>query len=146
MVNQLVQDLIDYNFQIRHNATREASGWLGKQLDDLRKQSEDLQAKVVELQRDAGVFTSGQADSQGREQAFAPALDRLQQATTQLEQAQSARIMKGALYQVVKDGDPELDLRTRRKRHAQWCVVERERAPSPCCRTCAERKHRPRPN
>jgi succinoglycan biosynthesis transport protein ExoP len=108
VVNQLVQDLIDYNFQIRHNATREASGWLGKQLYDLRKQSEDLQAKVVELQRDAGVFTSGQADSQGRDQAFTPALDRLQQATSQLEQAQSARIMKGALYQVVKDGDPEL--------------------------------------
>lgn len=108
VVNQLVQDLIEYNFQIRHNATREASGWLGKQLYDLRKQSEDLQAKVVELQRDAGVFTSGQADSQGRDQAFAPALDRLQQATTQLEQAQSARIMKGALYEAVKDGDPEL--------------------------------------
>jgi polysaccharide biosynthesis transport protein len=108
VVNQLVQDLSDYNFQIRHNATREASGWLAKQLDDLRKQSDDLQAKVVELQRDAGVFSSGQADSQGRDQAFTPALDRLQQATTQLEQAQSARIMKGALYQVVKDGDPEL--------------------------------------
>jgi polysaccharide biosynthesis transport protein len=108
VVNQLVQDLSDYNFQIRHNATREASGWLAKQLDDLRKQSEDLQAKVVALQRDAGVFSTGQADAQGRDQAFTPALDRLQQATTQLEQAQSARIMKGALYQVVKDGDPEL--------------------------------------
>jgi succinoglycan biosynthesis transport protein ExoP len=108
VVNQLVQDLINYNFQIRHNATREASGWLANQINDLRKQSEDMQAKVVALQRDAGVFTSGQADSQGRDQAFTPALDRLQQATTQLEQAQSARIMKGALYQVVKDGDPEL--------------------------------------
>jgi succinoglycan biosynthesis transport protein ExoP len=73
VVNQLVQDLSDYNFQIRHNATREASGWLGKQLDDLRKQSEDLQAKVVELQRDAGVFSSGQADSQG---AIRPSLPR----------------------------------------------------------------------
>ena len=44
----------------------------------------------------------------GHEQVFTPALDRLQQATTQLEQAQAARIMKGALYQVVKKGDPEL--------------------------------------
>ena len=108
MVNQLVEDLIDYNFQTRHNATREASVWLGNQLNDLRKQSEDLQAKVVDLQRDSGVFSFGQTDTQGHEQVFTPALDRLQQATTQLEQAQSARIMKGALYQVVKDGDPEL--------------------------------------
>lgn len=108
VVNQLVQDLTDYNFQTRHNATREASVWLGNQLSDLRKQSEDLQAKVEALQRDSGVFAFGQTDTQGREQVFTPALDQLQQATSQLEQAQAARIMKGALNQVVKDGDPEL--------------------------------------
>jgi polysaccharide biosynthesis transport protein len=108
VVNHLVQDLIDYNFQIRHNATREASGWLGNQLNELRRQSEDLQAKVVDLQRDSGVFSFGQTDSQGHDQVYTPALDRLQQATSQLEQAQSSRIMKEALYQVVKDGDPEL--------------------------------------
>ena len=108
VVNQLVQDLVEYNFQTRHNATREASVWLRNQLNDLRKQSEDLQSKVVDLQRDSGVFAFGQTDTQGHEQVFTPALDQLQQATTQLEQAQAARIMKGALYQVVKDGDPEL--------------------------------------
>ncbi len=32
VVNRLVQDLVDYNFQTRHNATREASVWLGSQL------------------------------------------------------------------------------------------------------------------
>ncbi len=108
VVNKLVEDLTDYNFETRHNATREASVWLGNQLSELRKQSEDLQAKVVALQRDSGVFAFGQIDSQGHEQVFTPALDQLQQSTSQLEQAQAARIMKGALYQVVKDGDPEL--------------------------------------
>jgi succinoglycan biosynthesis transport protein ExoP len=108
VVNRLVEDLSDYNFETRHNATREASVWLRNQLNDLRKQSEDLQAKVVDLQHDSGVFAFGQTDTQGHEQVFTPALDQLQQATTQLEQAQAARIMKGALYQVVKDGDPEL--------------------------------------
>ena len=108
VVNRLVEDLVDYNFQTRHNATREASEWLEKQLNDLRKQSDDLQAKADDLQHDSGVFSFGQTDTQGHDQVFTPALDRLQQATTQLEQAQSARIMKGALYQVVKNGDPEL--------------------------------------
>jgi succinoglycan biosynthesis transport protein ExoP len=108
VVNQLLRDLIDYNFQTRHNATHEASAWLGSQLADLRKHSEELQAKVVDLQRDSGVFSFGRMDGQGHPEVFTPALDRLQQATTQLEQAQSARIMKGALYQVVKGGDPEL--------------------------------------
>ncbi len=108
VVNHIVQRLIDYNFQTRHNATQEVSGWLGNQLADLRKQSEDLQSKVVQLQHDSGVFTLGQTDTQGREQVYTPVLDRLQQSTAQLAQAQSARIMKGALYQVVKNGDPEL--------------------------------------
>ena len=108
VVNQLVQDLVEYNFQTRHNATREASEWLGNQLHDLRRQSDDLQAKVVSLQRDSGVFAFGQTDTSGHEQVYTPALDRLQQATTQLEQAQSAAIMKGALFQVVRNGDPEL--------------------------------------
>jgi polysaccharide biosynthesis transport protein len=108
VVNRLVQDLMEYNFQTRHNATREASAWLGNQLYDLRKQSQELQARVVGLQHDSGVFSFGQTDTQGNQMAFTPALDQLQQATSQLEQAQSARIMKGALYQVVKDGDPEL--------------------------------------
>ncbi len=108
VVNQLVHDLVEYNFQTRHNATREASDWLASQLRDLRRQSDDLQAKVVDLQRDSGVFAFGQTDTQGHEQVFTPALDRLQQATSQLEQAQSSRIIKGALYQVVKNGDPEL--------------------------------------
>jgi succinoglycan biosynthesis transport protein ExoP len=108
VINHLVKNLITDNYQTRHTATQEATAWLGSQLSDLRKQSQDLQAKVVELQRDSGVFTLGQTDTKGREQVYTPELDRLQLATTQLSEAQSARIMKGALYQVVKDGDPEL--------------------------------------
>ena len=108
VVNLLVQNLIDYNFVIRHDATSRASAWLVGQLSDLRKQSEALQTRVVEQQHGTGMYMMGQTDSQGHEQVYTPVLDRLQQATSQLTQAQSARIMKGALYQVVKDGDPEL--------------------------------------
>lgn len=108
VANLLVQNLIEYNFETRHNATQQASGWLGDQLSELRKRSEELQSRVIELQRNSGVFTLGQTDNQGHEQVYTPVLDRLQQATSQLAQAESARIMKGALYQVVKDGDPEL--------------------------------------
>jgi succinoglycan biosynthesis transport protein ExoP len=108
VVNSLITNLNDYNFESQHAPTQQAATWLTKQLFDLRKHSEDLQAKVVEMQRDSGVFTLGQTDSQGREQVYTPVLDRLQQATSHLAEAQSARIMKGALYEVVKNGDPEL--------------------------------------
>ena len=108
VVNLLIDDLMEYNFETRHGATQKASGWLTTQLSDIRKEGDDLQAKVVSMQQDSGMFSDGQTDAQGRQHVYTPVLDRLQQATTQLAAAQSSRIVKGALYQVVKDGDPEL--------------------------------------
>jgi polysaccharide biosynthesis transport protein len=108
VANSLVENLIDYNFETRQGATRKASGWLTNQLADLRRQSEELQSRVANMQRDSGMFSDGQADAQGRQQVYAPALDRLQQASVRLGEAKSARIMKGALYEAIKQGDPEL--------------------------------------
>jgi len=108
VVNSLIENLIDYNFETRQGATQKASGWLANQLSDLRQQSEDLQARVVSMQRDSGMFSDGQTDAQGRQQVYAPALDRLQQTSVRLGEAKSARILKGALYEAVRQGDPEL--------------------------------------
>jgi polysaccharide biosynthesis transport protein len=108
VVNLLVKDLMDYNFETRHVATASASSWLGNQLADLKKQTETLQAHLVDLEKGSGIFTLGQTDPQGRAQTYTPLLDQLQASTAQLSQAESARVLKGALYQVVKTGDPEL--------------------------------------
>jgi succinoglycan biosynthesis transport protein ExoP len=114
VVNHLIQALTDYSFQTRYNATSQASDWLGGQLSDLRKQSEDLQAKVVKLQRDSGVYTLGggtessDSKSQGGTGIYSSVLDRLQQATASLTLAESNRILKGAVYQAVKSGDAEM--------------------------------------
>lgn len=107
VVNHLAQGLADYNFQTRYNATSQAADWLNGQLSDLRKQSQDLQAKVVALQRKSGVFSMGEPDAQGHQQVYSTSLDKLEQSTAQLTQAESNRILKGAVYQVVKNGDPE---------------------------------------
>jgi uncharacterized protein involved in exopolysaccharide biosynthesis len=107
-VNELINGLVDYNFQTRYNATSQASEWLGKQLSDLRTNSETLQARVADLQRDSGVFTFGGEDIQGKGIAYSTVLDQLQQATQNLTQAQSNRIIKGALYEATKAGDPEM--------------------------------------
>jgi polysaccharide biosynthesis transport protein len=107
VVNALVRALKDYGFQTRYTATTESSEWLNGQMADLKKQTQDLQAKVVQLQKVSGVYSLG-TDSQGRDQAYSATLDRLQQATTALTEATSNRIMKGAVYQIAKNGDPEL--------------------------------------
>lgn len=107
VVNHLTEGLADYNFQTRHKATSKTAEWLAGQLSDLRKQSEDLQAKVARSQRDSGVLSLGGVDAQGREQTYSTVVDKLQQATTAYSQAQSNRIMKNAMYQVAKTGDSE---------------------------------------
>lgn len=108
VVNHMISGLVDFNLQTRSAASTHASAWLGSQLGDLRKQSEDLQSKVVQLQKQMGVFSLGDTDSAGKEQVYSTVLDQVQQANSALSAAQSNRILKGALYEVVKSGDPEL--------------------------------------
>ena len=67
VVNELTAELVDYTFQTRFIATNQASAWLTGQLSELRIQSEELQAKVVNLERDSGVYSLGTVDAQGKE-------------------------------------------------------------------------------
>ncbi|MGA9069230.1 MAG: polysaccharide biosynthesis tyrosine autokinase [Terracidiphilus sp.] len=107
VTNHLIQGLIDYTFQTKFQATSEASTWLEGQLGDLRDKSENLQAKVVDLQKDTGLFGVGGSDLQGKPIIYSPVLDRLQQSTAELSQAQENRVIKGAVYEIVKTGNAE---------------------------------------
>ena len=108
VVNDLTQGLTDYTFQTRYNATNQASNWLAAQLTELRKQSEDLQAKVVDMERQSGVYNLGTTDAQGRDQAYSGVLDQLQQTTTALSMAEQNRILKEAVAQAAQSGDAEM--------------------------------------
>ena len=108
VANDLSKSLVDYTVALRFEATAQVAGWLQSQLGSIRDQATKLQAKSEALQRDAGVYSMGVTDAQGREEAYNSTLDRLQQATTALSAAESNRIMKGGLYKMVQDGNPEL--------------------------------------
>ena len=108
VVNRMMQGLIEAGFQARYDATTQASSWLNGQLGDLRAQTQALQAKVVKLRQGSGVFALGEVDREGKDQVYSPTLDKLQIATQAVAQAQSNRILKGAVYDVVKTGNPEL--------------------------------------
>ena len=108
VVNHLLQGLIEKGFRSRYDATMQASSWLSSQLNDLRTQTEALQAKVVRLQQQSGVFALGEVDREGRDQVYSPTLEKLQMATQAEAQAQSNRILKGAINDVVKTGNAEL--------------------------------------
>lgn len=108
VVNHMLQGLIEEGFQTRYDATTRASSWLNGQLGDLREQTQELQAKVVRLRQGSGVYALGEVDREGRDQVYSPTLDKLQMATQAVAQAESNRILKGAIYDVAKTGDPEL--------------------------------------
>jgi capsular exopolysaccharide synthesis family protein len=108
VVNKLTQSLVDYTFQTRFNATNQASQWLSAQLGDLRQESQDLQAKVVGLQKASGVYSLGTTDTQGREQAYSGVLDHLQQVTAAASAAQQNRILKGAVARAAETGNAEM--------------------------------------
>ncbi|HET6216261.1 MAG TPA: polysaccharide biosynthesis tyrosine autokinase [Acidobacteriaceae bacterium] len=108
VVNHLLQGLIEKGFQARYDATMQASSWLSSQIADLRTKTHELQAKEVKLQQEAGVFAVGQVDKDGKDQIYNPILDRLQMATQAEAQAESNRILKGAINEVVKSGNAEL--------------------------------------
>jgi polysaccharide biosynthesis transport protein len=108
VVNELAQDLIDYNFQTRFKATNTASEWLAGQLNELREQSKGLQAKVVDLEKQSGVYSLGTTDSTGKQQAYSNVLDQLQQSTAALGIAEQNRILKGAIAQAAQSGNAEM--------------------------------------
>jgi succinoglycan biosynthesis transport protein ExoP len=107
VVNQAIEGLVDYNFQTRYIATSQTSDWLSKQLSELRNNSDALQKQVAELQRSSGVFTFGGQDTAGKGTVYSTVLDQLQQATANLTQAESNRIVRGAIYEASKSGNPE---------------------------------------
>jgi succinoglycan biosynthesis transport protein ExoP len=108
VVNTLTRALSDFTFQTRYDATNQASRWLSDQLGDLRKDSQDLQAKVVNLQRQSGVYSLGIMDGQGREQVYSGVLDQLQQATAAMNAAEQNRILKGAIAKAAETENAEM--------------------------------------
>ena len=108
VVNQLVQELVDYTFESRYKATEAASASLSKQLAELRIRSENLQAQVAQMQRESGIYSIGTTDAQGRQQAYSAVLDQFQRSATTLSDAAQNRILKEAIYEAAKTGDAEM--------------------------------------
>jgi uncharacterized protein involved in exopolysaccharide biosynthesis len=86
VVNHVVSSFTDYSFQMRLKATSQTSTWLSGQLSDLKKRTEDLQAKAITLQRDTGMF--------GDDEANNVVLARLKDMNDSLSAAESNRILK----------------------------------------------------
>jgi capsular exopolysaccharide synthesis family protein len=99
VVNRLIGALQEYAFESRFQATAQASAWLDGQLAGLKKQTEQLQQAADKLEQGTGIY--------GDDAAHNLVLTRLDELNGALSAAESNRILKQAVYEVAKSGDPE---------------------------------------
>jgi succinoglycan biosynthesis transport protein ExoP len=106
VVNRLIQELINYNYESRLAGSSQLSRGLEEQLTELRNRSEQLQSRVVDLKQHSGIFgITGDGTDGGH--SSSPVLENLDKSTAQLSQATMNRVLKQAVYDVVRSGDPE---------------------------------------
>ncbi|SEF72598.1 capsular exopolysaccharide family [Bryocella elongata] len=108
VANAMVNDLAQYTFETRYKATQQLSTWLGDQIDSVREQAESMQQQEAQLRRETETYNMGGTNAAGQTMVYSPLLDHLQQATQALSQAESNRILRGAVNQIVQTRNPVL--------------------------------------
>ena len=106
----LLNEYIARNYQARFESQQDVSDWLGKQLEDLRKSTEQAQARTLNLQKKLGLLgavgsNTGTKSDTGGGQSLAE--QRIEALETALANAQATRVLREAQYHVISGGDPE---------------------------------------
>jgi polysaccharide biosynthesis transport protein len=99
VLDQLLADFIDHNFQVRFNASKKSEDWLSEQLIELRADVQRSQEEAVRLQHQTGIF--------GTDESNNLILGRLQTLDQELTSAEQNRIVKQSVLGVVRKDDPE---------------------------------------
>ena len=97
--NLLVKDLQEQDFRTRFAATAQVSDWLSKQLSDLKSEIASSQEKLNEVQKEAGIL--------GADETNNIVTIKLDDLNRQLTDAEANRIIKQAVYQLARSGNPE---------------------------------------
>ena len=97
VANALAANYIEYNFHQRYDATRQASGWMEQQLDELKAKVEKSQQALVDYERQNAIVNVSDKQNVLEE--------RLSELSKQLTLAESDYAQQESLYQLVKS-DP----------------------------------------
>ncbi len=100
VANALVNNYVDYNFRLKYDATRVASGWMEKQLDELKAKVEKSQQALVDYERRNALANSGGSGTQAKQNVEEQTLSDV---SKDLTVAQGERIQKESLYNQVRN-------------------------------------------
>jgi succinoglycan biosynthesis transport protein ExoP len=96
----LVNNYLEYNFSKRYESTRQASGWMEQQLDELKAKVEQSQQVLVDYEKTHQIAST--SEKQNVAEQMLSDLSRV------LTTAQSERIQKESLYQQVTADRPRI--------------------------------------
>jgi succinoglycan biosynthesis transport protein ExoP len=88
------------DFRQRLDGAEKASSWLNGQMEDVKKQAEDAQARFVAYQKQVGIV--------GTDENHNVALNEMDELNRKLATVEAERIVKEAQYRVAVAGNPEL--------------------------------------
>ncbi|HKS74221.1 MAG TPA: GumC family protein, partial [Terriglobales bacterium] len=99
VVNTLISTYIEQNFKTRFESTMQASDWLKKQLVDLQMKVETSQEKLVNYQKEHEIL--------GIDEKSNIITSKLDELNKELTSAESDRMEKQAVYELVQSNDAE---------------------------------------
>ena len=99
-VNTLINNYIESNFQTKYNATRQATGWMEGQLDELKLKVEKSQEAMVAYERQNNIVNLGEKETVTE--------SRFEDLSKELNEAQSDRLTKESLYKMVASNDAQV--------------------------------------
>src|SRR5438874_1600859 len=100
IANSLANNYIEYNFRQKYDATRQASGWMEQQLDELKAKVEKSQQALVDYERQNEIVNISDKESIVEQ--------RLSDLSRDLTNAQSDRVQKESLYELVKSNESQV--------------------------------------
>ncbi len=100
VVNQLLADFIEYNYQVRYDATKQATALMSKELQGMKTNVEQAQATAAKLQEQSGIY--------GVDETNNAVNSKLDQLNTELTAAQANLSLKESIYNLAKTRSPEV--------------------------------------
>ena len=99
VANKIVDSYMEENFQHRYQGSKEISGWLTKELGDLKDRVETEQRDLLDLSLKIGVFSTSANSETTVYQA------QLNDLLQEMSQAQAQKFLSEAQYHTLADGD-----------------------------------------
>ncbi len=114
LANALIESYKSQYLQSHYSATSEASAWLTKQLEDLKRNVEESEKKLTDFEKETGILTfdmvassPDKGDGGGSGEAHSVVIQKLDALNSELTQAEANRIQKETIYRFAKSGNAE---------------------------------------